>query len=40
MAANSLVRVYAVGDGSYRESYDFGRAPSSSMPGDSSYVVT
>ncbi|WP_203184084.1 trypsin-like peptidase domain-containing protein [Streptomyces pratensis] len=38
VAANSSVRVYAVGDGSYRESYDFGRAPSSSKLGDSSYV--
>ncbi|MDV7216814.1 nSTAND1 domain-containing NTPase [Streptomyces prunicolor] len=38
VAANSSVRIYEVGSRSYRESYDFGRAPSSSILGDGSYV--
>ncbi|MFB8138228.1 nSTAND1 domain-containing NTPase [Streptomyces parvus] len=38
VAANSSVRVYGAGGRSYRESYDFGRAPSSSMLGEGAYV--
>ncbi|MFD3819075.1 trypsin-like peptidase domain-containing protein [Streptomyces rubiginosohelvolus] len=38
VAANSSVRVYRAGGRGYRESYDFGRAPSSSMLGEGSYV--
>ncbi|MFD9002037.1 trypsin-like peptidase domain-containing protein [Streptomyces sp. NPDC059582] len=38
VAANSSVRIYEVGSRSYRESYDLGRSPSSSILGDGSYV--
>ncbi|MGW6578596.1 nSTAND1 domain-containing NTPase [Streptomyces globisporus] len=38
VAANSSVRVYGADGRSYRESYDFGRAPSSSMLGEGAYV--
>ncbi|MFD7135692.1 trypsin-like peptidase domain-containing protein [Streptomyces sp. NPDC059894] len=38
VAANSSVRIYEVGSRIYRESYDLGRAPSSSILVDGSYV--
>ncbi|MEV0620596.1 trypsin-like peptidase domain-containing protein [Nonomuraea sp. NPDC050404] len=38
VAANSSVRIYRVGDPTYRDSLDFGRTPSSSSLADDSYV--
>ncbi|MER7477931.1 trypsin-like peptidase domain-containing protein [Streptomyces sp. NPDC126510] len=38
VAANSSVRIYEVGRRGYRESYDFGRVPSSQYLADGSYV--